>query len=279
MLDPVFLDLLERDPAIALGEYALDPALVSEFSRLDWSRVRGFAGMAAKVQNNGLWQHFFYTRTLLANFKLDNRLFVAYRRQHLENRKEGLSRDAQTDRFLQFLRTYIHSLSDNYPGLSAVIQHEHWAWEIAKSLSCQPSKSNGPPARNARPSDHTLMNAAITINGVIRVGEFKHDPLQIVAMVDHGHFDPKALVETSIWRCYWGDPASGELRILESDANSATVLNAVNGCQCAKDILRSTTESNSIQAKLFLRQAFKIGLVSYVTKQNRTRGSHAGRLR
>jgi hypothetical protein len=266
MLDPEFLDLLERDPQSALIDYALDPLVLSEFSRLDWKRVRGFSGMAAKVQNNGLWQHFFYSRTLLAYFKLDHALFIAYNSQHLENRRKTLSRDEQAACFLKFLKKHIDSLSDSYPGLCAIVQHEQWAWEIAKTMLGHDGPNSNLSTFKVRPTDRELLNSAMAINGVIRVGEFMHDPLDVMAMLERGQFDCKALAEGRMWRCYWGRPASRELHILESDAHSARFLEALDGRRSTKDILRSTEYLDWVQAKSFLRKALKIGLVVVISQ-------------
>ncbi len=278
MMDPAFLDHLASDPDTALKGYALEPQIRSDFLNLDTGRLLSFAGLVAKVQNNGLWEHFVHTRTLLNYYQIDLKVFVAYRHTHLQNRQSQLSRNQQIEKFLSFLWEYLESdQSFEYPAVRELLAHEQFTWELRLLFS----ESEGLPSK-ARQIDfgslryRDFMNLVPIISGSLRVREFDYRPLAVISDLTEGQFDHQRLAPEPTWLVYWADYSTGQLRILELDQPIAAFLTQTNGRRSIRTLIQRVVKSTQSdlrpsEFRPFLQFAFQEGLLAAASDQHGTK--------
>lgn len=239
IVDTAFLNQLASDPAAALRAYSLDPQIYSDFLKLDVARLRHFAGLVTKVQNNGLWEHFSHTRTLLNYYHLDLEVFTDYRDTHLQNRQAQLSRNQQIERFLSFLQKRLEPDYPRFPALREILLHEQLTWQLRISFSTgihQPTPM--------RPTDISAINYATFVKlipikpDLLRIERFSYDPLEIISKLTQEKFNSGALKEKPKWLGYWADGSSGHLRILELDKHIAVLLREIDGRRSIRSLVR-----------------------------------------
>jgi hypothetical protein len=270
IVDTAFLDQLASDPTAALNGYALNPQLYSDFLRLDINRLRDFAGLVTKVQNNGLWEHFPHTRTLLNFYRIDLEVFTAYRETHLQNRQAQLSRNQQIERFLSFFGEYIKAEYSNYPALLEVLAHEQLTWEIRISFSTSkrlPSITHKIVSPTIKYDQ--LMSLVPFIPSLLRVKEFNYNPLEVISNLTQGNFDPQRLSAEPKWLGYWADHLTKQLRILDLDPSIALLLEQVNGRRSIRTLIRRVikgahTGLRPSEFRPFLEAAFSEELLTAV---------------
>lgn len=238
IVDVPFLDLLARDPGAALEGYALDERTRQGFHELDVERLRRFAGLITKVQNNGLWQPLPYTRALMNGYGLESDVFVAYVEAHQRNRAEAIGRDEQTRRFLGFLGDYLERRqSPACPGLRDVLVHERVLWEIERFSGSPEPPSTEPidPPAGAR----DFLRWIPVIRGTLRVEAFATNPLATVAALQAGVFRPEDVPSQELHLGYFraGGGAGGELRILELAPLAGALLSHVDGRRSLRRIV------------------------------------------
>lgn len=268
IVDPEFLDRLANDPSVALNGYALDPQIYSDFLKLDITRLRNFAGLVTKVQNNGLWEHFLHTRTLLNYYRIDLEVFIAYRDAHLQNRQAQLSRNQQIERFLSFLQEYLEAEYSKYPALREILVHEQLTWEIRLSFST--GKRLQSIARKVDVSSRNyeqLMNLFPVISGLLRLEEFTYDPLEVISHLTQGNFDSRRISAKPRWLGYWADNLTEQLRILELDPPIAALLKQMNGRRSVRTLIRrvikdAQADLRPSEFRPFLEVAFAEGLLT-----------------
>jgi hypothetical protein len=268
IVEPAFLDDLVQDPAGALSVYALDPQIYSDFLKLDIARLRNFAGLVTKVQNNGLWEQFLHTRTLLNYYRIDLEVFTAYRDTHLQNRHSQLSHNQQIERFLSFLREYIEAKYSTYPALREILSHEQLTWEIRLSFSNgkrQPSDAREVDVSSLKYEQ--LMNLVPVIRGELRVEEFTYDPLEVISKLSQGSFDPAHLSAQPRWLAYWADNSTEQLRMLELDPPVAMLLREINGRRSVRTLIRRVVKDAQAglrpsEFRPFLEMAFSKGVLT-----------------
>jgi len=270
IVEPAFLDQLVQDPSGALRGYALDPQIYSDFLKLDIARLRNFAGLVTKVQNNGLWEQFLHTRTLLNYYRIDLEVFTAYRDTHLQNRHSRLSHNQQIERFLSFLQEYIEAKYSAYPALREILSHEQLTWEIRLSFSTgKRMLSNGRKIDVSSLKYEQLMNLIPVIWGEMRVEEFTYDPLEVISKLSQGSFDPRQLSAQPRWLGYWADNSTEQLRILELDLPIAMLLRQINGRRSVRTLIRrvvkgAQSDLRPSEFRPFLEMAFGEGALTTV---------------
>jgi hypothetical protein len=275
IVDTAFLDLLASDPSGALNGYALDPQTYSDFLKLDIDRLRNFAGLVTKVQNNGLWEHFLHTRTLLNYYQIDLEVFTAYRATHLWNRQAQLSRNEQIEQFLSFLREYIEAEYSKYPALREILTHEQLTWEIRVSFDAgKRLQSFTRKIDVASLKYDQFMNLVPIISGTLRVQEFTYDPFEVIVNLTQGNFDPRRCSAEPRWFGYWADNSTEQLRIMELDSPIAMFLKEVDGRRSIRRLLRraikgARADLRPSEFRPSLEKAFDEGLLTA------TPGSHA----
>lgn len=268
IVDTAFLNQLASDPATALRAYALDPQIYSDFLKLDVARLRHFAGLVTKVQNNGLWEHFPHTRTLLNYYRLDLEVFTEYRDTHLQNRQAQLSRNQQIERFLSFLRKQLEPDYPRYPALREILLHEQLTWELRISFS---TGMHRPTAM--RRSDISALNYAMFMKlipikpDLLRIERFSYDPLEIISKLTQEKFNSRALKEKPRWLGYWADGSSEQLRILELDQHVAMLLKEIDGCRSIRSLVRRAMKHSEAavrpsEFRPFISLAFAEGLLA-----------------
>jgi hypothetical protein len=269
IVDTAFLDQLASDPPGALNGYALEPQTYADFLKLDIARLRGFAGLVTKVQNNGLWEHFLYTRKLLNYYRIDLEVFTAYRDIHLQNRRAGLSRNQQIERFLSFLWKRIEDDRDyEYLGLREILAHEKITWETRLAFST--NKQRRPKWRKvdiAPLKYDSIMKLIPVIPGLFRLAEFTYDPLEMISNLTRLKFDSNQLSAQPRWLAYWADDSTGNLRILELDQPIASFLSQVNGRHSIRNLIRRVLKGEQAamrrsEFRPFLQVAFQEGLLA-----------------
>jgi hypothetical protein len=262
IVDPPFLDRLVVAPLEALHGYDLDHKTRAQFAELDVHRLRGFAGLVTRVQNNGLWQDFSATRSLLVHHGLDLEVFAAYCPQHQHTRSEGkLGRDEQTRRFLAFLHDWI--APREIPCLADVLAHETFVWDVRRSFAGAPPSS---PHATGLPAAR-LADLVPAVQGVLRVRAFLHDPAAIVRALEAGTYTPERLSHRLRWLAYWGDAATGTLRVLELDMPIAHLLEDIDGRRNLRTLARRASRRAALALapahfRPFLANAVSTGLLS-----------------
>jgi hypothetical protein len=261
LLDADFLQRARSDPAGTLAAYELDERARADFHALDFTRVGNFAGFITKVQHNYLWESMPYTRALLKHYAIEIEVFAAYHETHLALRKRGATRREKIGAFLEFLDAYITS---GYPGLRDVLRHERLQWEIESS---QPSAAVTAP----RPASGLPGELVPRIRGSLRVGWFELSPLEIVAQMSAGRFDPGQLSLDPGPLVYWVDPAAEQLRIMRADSLTAALLSGIDGHSPVGAIVSRVAGRRADAAALarvqpVLDHAVQLGLLTLVAK-------------
>lgn len=271
MTDTAFLEHLANDPRAALTGYDLDEQTRSDFMKLEVGRLRSFAGLIVKVQNNGLWQFFPYTRKLMVHHGIDLDVFVAYRAQHLENRSERVPQKVQIARFLSFLDEYLDSQQVvDYPFLRDILAHEKTIWRLRADLDAlgdQAAGAGGEAADVASLRYDDLMSCAPVIHGMLRLVEMGCDPSEIISDLDQPQFEPEQHSFQKRWLAYWVTGTARSLRILQVDRPIASFLSHADGRRSVRAIIRRVVDDVAAGFRLsefrpFLKLAVKERLLS-----------------
>jgi hypothetical protein len=268
LVDPAFLEQLASNPSGALNGYALEPESYLDFLKLDAASLRNFAGLVTKVQNNGLWEHFLYTRTLLNYYHIDFEVFTAYRATHLQNRRDQASRNQQIERFLSFLREYIEAEHSKYPAVREVLVHEQLTWAMRLSFSTGRRLSPGRRLTDISSLKYEqLMNLVPAMGGAIHLEEFDYDPVELISKLAQGIFDHEQLSPLPRWLGYWADDSTEQLRVLELDPPIVALLREVNGRRSVRSLIRRVVKGAQAGLRLsdfrpFLESAFDVGLLT-----------------
>lgn len=268
IVDPLFLGTLARDPGDALAAYKLDPATLAEFMRLDTQRIVGLAALVTKVQNNGLWQWLPYTRRLLIQHGLETEVFSAYGEIHQRNRSDGpIGQDEQTRRYLRFLEERLGRPAYRSAfGIHDMLAHERIKWEMR--TACLAAAGTSGPSEGSRgdrrPPPGPFAKLVPRVQGRLLVHEFCHSPFEIAAALDRlGEFHVVG-APSPHWLGYWGDLATGQLRILELDERIARTLEAIDGERTVRAVSEQVALGGSImfsQLKSFFLTAHRSGLL------------------
>lgn len=266
LVDADFLDALTSTPAAILADYGLDERTRRDFLNLDLSTVRRLAGFITKVQNNGLWQYFAYTRRLLAHYQLDSAIFSTYTRLH--QRQRDLDRRAQTYAFLTFLEREIGNLDrDRAPALSDVMAHERALWELAKLQAPSDLLKSATTPRNGRdklPGPEDIPRC----HGAMKLFAVQFDPLITILALKAGTFDPAKLVPANQYFAYALDSVAGQLRICALGDLDVYVLSFINSRRSIRNIARAIGRASRVKIDVgdlsrFLDAAAAAGLVSF----------------
>jgi hypothetical protein len=246
MLDAEFLGAVSADPEGALEGYDLDERSRVDFARLDFGRVRQFAGFVTKVQHNHLWESIPFTRALLKHYGLEIEAFAAYHGTHLRLRAEGASRQEKNDSFLDFLDRYAADMAK--PGLRDILRHERLELEVRQAAAAldgaEPAVSSD--ARSAGP----FGLAVPAVRGVLRLGRFEVSPLAIASSFVDGTFGEELLDKRPHCLAYWAEPGSGKLRILEVDELTGALLEEVDGHRSVRTVVRRALRAVSAAASV-----------------------------
>jgi hypothetical protein len=234
MLDAEFLAAVSADPERALEGYDLDERSRSDFTRLDFGRVRQFAGFITKVQHNHLWESIPFTRALLKHYGLEIAAFSAYHGTHLRLRAEGASRQEKSDAFFDFLDRYASETARR--GLRDILRHERLELELRQAGA--PLEGSEPAAcLDARPAGPFRL-AVPAVRGVLRLGRFEFSPLAVASSLVDGTFREELLERRPHCLAYWVEPGSGTLRILEVDELTGALLEEVDGRRSVRTVVR-----------------------------------------
>lgn len=230
LVDPHFFDKARADLDSALGCFGLTEDERQDFRRFDLDRVRSFAGLVTKVQNNGLWQTFPSTRLLMDRYALDLELFAAYRVQHQHDRADAASHVTRTRHFAAFFRDWLAEQGpDRYPGLLDVFQHERLWLEHRLALKSEEPMPARTPAGFLAHDDQFLDGLVPAVRGLLFTEFFQYNPAEVVQALNA---DPAAIEELEPYPrylAYWGDRACLKMRIFEVDATLLDLLERVDG--------------------------------------------------
>lgn len=241
VVSPAFLEQLATNPAEALAGYTLDARTYSDFLALDVRRLRHFAGVVTKVQNNGLWQWLPDTRAVLVHYGLDLDVFVAYRELHQAHRAQRkASRNEQTRQFITFLREYLHARGyESSPGLRDILAHESFTWEIRAALEEAGPSGESPSIPDVSSLDASRFRSLVPrIQGVLRLAHFTYDASEISSLLAARTFGAARLTHRPRWLGYWGHAGTQELRILEMDESLVKLLKEVDGQRTVRTLIQ-----------------------------------------
>lgn len=264
IVDIPFLDLLARDPGAALQGYDLDERTRRGFRELDVERLRRFAGLITKVQNNGLWQPIPHTRALLNHYGLESDVFVAYAEVHQRNRTTAIGRDEQTRRFLDFLRGYLAlRQAPACLGVREVLAHERVLWEIERFVDPREPPPAEPVALPASAGDFRRL--VPTVRGALRVEALSCNPLEVIAALEAGRFRPGHVTPRELSLGYLR--SEGELRILELAPMAGALLSHVDGRRSLRRIVDlafagAAGRPRFGELRAFFESAFRQGLLA-----------------
>lgn len=267
IVEPEFLALVAQDCRGALKEYQLTQSQIDDFARLDTSAVARFAGFVAKVQHNHLWEDFPRTWSALKALDLELEVFTTFVPTHQRLRKTSdLSRVEKARHFLVFLKEFVQSRQDEYPGLREVLLHEWFKWEVDLSLLAIHCESVTTDCEFSERLSATAFGELVpSVRGVVHIAEFLYDPIECLAPGDDISFTNARTLNPRLL-AYWGDSATRSLRIVEIDPLTAAVLTKVDGVHTLTsltvDLLSSDNSRwTASEIEALWRQAFSIGIL------------------
>lgn len=280
LLDAAFLEHVETDRETALAPYRLSAEERTEFDSFDPERVGRFSGFITKVKHNDLWERFPYTRLLMRRLGLELEVFTAYRREYQRLLAEGpRERPSRIARFFDFLGRYLEEQGG--PGTAALADvacHERFSWEIHHELAArQDAAAEGTaPALEGR-SPGELVPCP---RGALRVGQFTHHPLDLVAAIRDRRFEVQRLEPRRRWLAYLveeGPEGEGrELEILELDSSAAALLSALDGRRSLGEIFAAALPGEAADvreaaARSFLDSLLELGFFRFGVRGATTR--------
>ncbi len=238
VVDPPFLKLAREDLDIALAGFDLTAQERRDFLDLDLGRVRTFAGLVTKVQNNGLWQIFPHTRLLVDHYGLDLDLFSAYQENHQRDRANQIDRIERIRHFAVFFGQWFDSFdATSYPCLRDVFQHEHLWFEQRHSLR----REERLPARTRdsliHSNDEVVDRCIPALRGVVLTAFFRYNPASVIHRLELDPATLAGLAPQPRYLTYWGDRDSLRMRIFEVDPALRGFLNGVDGRRLLGELL------------------------------------------
>ncbi|MDJ0853099.1 MAG: hypothetical protein QNK04_32425 [Myxococcota bacterium] len=245
LVDPGFLASLRRGDDV-LAPYGLDDDERAALRTADFERIRNFSGFIGKVQHNHLWESFPGTRRLLEDHGVEIDVFAGFREEQLRLRRTS-DRAARTLAFVDFLERLVAispESGDGIPGLSDVLRHERFCWEIARERGQHgrgERRPSAPPAALPWPELRRRIPVAL---GGHRVGVFRRDPCVATERARAGQaLQAPAAPFVLLYRA---DPHRGSLQILEIDPTSASVLEQVNGLRSVRTVIERARRSGRL---------------------------------
>ncbi|MDR3632350.1 MAG: hypothetical protein P4L84_00860 [Isosphaeraceae bacterium] len=279
LIDATFCEHLASHKGDVLGRFGLDDAASRDFMNLDFRIVRRFAGQITKVQSNGLWQWFPFTRQMLKSLGLELEVFTAYSAQYQRARAtRELNRAEQTSDFVKFLfmQPCVSQL-DVYPGLRDLLLHEELNWSVQTAAAAGGGMKSPDPRLGPRSGDGTAVGLNLpedrspedlvpVVRGFLRVGEFCYDPLEIIAALKADALGRRSRSKSSRFRVYWADAGRGELRIMDLDQIGASLLSHVDGRQSICAIVSKADAGGPVGDRAvdfmgFFRTALGLGML------------------
>jgi hypothetical protein len=236
LVDPEYLEALAQDPAGRVAHLGLDDATRAELAGLDWSRVRAFGGFITKVQHNDLWPVLPYTRALLKAHRREIAVFTAYRPTYLRLRAAGARQEAKIHSFLSFLAESPEVAA--CPGLLDVAHHEYTRW-LAEGTRARSRETADPGYGLAMTGEAARSTARLVpfVRGWLLTVSFAVDPEATIAAINRGTpLDGGA--PAARWLGYWIRPTEDRIRLLELDATTVRVLDAVDGSRDVASVAR-----------------------------------------
>lgn len=269
VVDPPFFEAAIADLEAALASFDLTEQERLDFARLDLGRVRSFAGLITKVQNNGLWHTFPSTRLLIDHYGLDLELFTDYRLQHqLDRGAAPVDHTERTRHFAAFFPEWVAARGvHRWPGLLDVFHHERMWLEQRLALADEPGWPNRAPRSLVAEPDSALDRLTLHVRGLVLVEFFAFNPADVVHALAENRNRLDALTPYPRHLAYWGDRDAMRLRVFEIDAVGRNFLERVNGRTSLAELLDgavglrgSTAHRDALRAAV--RSMVEVGLLT-----------------
>ena len=236
--DAQFLEQLHNSPLGTLSKYQLSSKEHNDFLNLDLDSLGDYVGLITKVQNNGLWQWFRYTRNIMDYYELDLDIFREFSHIHQYGRARKQNRDTQTRNFVSHVKDYLGVRdADAFPGLSDVLQYEYLMWKTRVKLDSI-GEHQIHRAHNCIPDEEIRSSPRFQINGVIYIDSFQFEWKHITQLLQQSDFTPKKLQRAERIVGFWGDARTMQLRMLELEPDVALLLSNLSETHSIDQVIR-----------------------------------------
>jgi hypothetical protein len=260
VVDPTFLDWMNVDMKGALAGYELSGDELKEFRALDLARLDGLIGVVIKVQNNGLWQTFPYTRLAIDYYALDLDFFGDYQAQHQRDRTDARADYVLRSRhFTSFFSSWLNERDkDTFPCLRDVFLHERALFE--HRIALKEPDPDLPQTASFDLGEHALLELVPVIRGLLLTERFEYNPgLVIEALSKDASLERIPRHDRDI--AYWGDLDTSRIRMFEVDGDARSLLDRIDGTRSLQKMLPTSDAARAHLLQIF-REMMKLGVLA-----------------
>jgi hypothetical protein len=195
--------------------------------------LKYFSGFIAKVQHNFLWNDFMLTRKMLIRQKIELEVFTAYLPEHQNNKRNKIPGEKEKImRFVSFLKNYLEQRPQRrYRLVYNVLLHEE-AMFILKQHSDDVAFA---AATGMLPRKILFAHRPVLSGAVHHVWLTVPPPRMNDLFKKNGE---GLLQRRRRYYCYWYDPGSSAIRILEIPVVIRRVLTVIDNKKKVKDIVQ-----------------------------------------